>query len=105
MLIQVYIKLKLFIYIWLHWAFVAVLRISLIAVSRALLFIAVCWLLFVVASHYGAQALGEWASAVAAHGSSEDCGTETLVAPGHVESSQPGIESVSPAFGRWILIY
>ena len=41
---------KKFIYFWLHWVFVAARRLSLAAVSRGLLFIAVRRLLIVVAS-------------------------------------------------------
>ena len=40
----------IFIYLWLHWIFVAVCGLSLVIASRGLLFIAVHWLLIVVAS-------------------------------------------------------
>ena len=43
-------KFILFIYFWLHWVFVAVRGLSLVAASRGLLFVAVRRLLIAVAS-------------------------------------------------------
>ena len=42
--------INLFIYFWLHWVFIAVRRLSLVARKRELLFVAVRGLLIVVAS-------------------------------------------------------
>ena len=44
------INLFLLIYFWLNWVFVAACGLSLVAVSRGLLFVAVCRLLVAVAS-------------------------------------------------------
>ena len=63
----------LLIYFWLRWVFVAARRLSLVAESGGLLFIAVRGLLTAVASRCGARALGAWASVVVARGLSS-CG-------------------------------
>ena len=42
--------LENFFFFWLHWVFVAARGLSLVVVSRGLLFIAVCGLLIAVAS-------------------------------------------------------
>ena len=67
----------LLIYFWLRWVFVAARRLSLVAESGGLLFIAVRGLLTAVASRCGARALGAWASVVVARGLSS-CGSWAL---------------------------
>ena len=67
---------KLFIY-WLHWVFIVVRGLSLVAVSGGLHFVALRGLLIAVASHCGTQALGARASVVVARWLSS-CGSQAL---------------------------
>ena len=48
---------KLFIYLWLHWVFRAVCRLSLVAASRGYSLVTVLRLLTVVASHVAEHSL------------------------------------------------
>ena len=76
---------KIYFYFWLLWVSVAAhglslvvaIRLSLVAVSRGLFFVAVRVLLIAVASRCGARALGTWASVVVARGLSS-CGSQAL---------------------------
>ena len=71
-----FIFLKMFVYFWLRWVFVAAWVFSSCG-ERGLLFVAVRSLLVAVASHYRAWALGTWASVVVACGLSS-CGLWAL---------------------------
>ena len=69
LLLLLFFNIYLFIYLWLHWVFVAVLRLSLVVARGGLLFVAVCWLLIAVASLVvehgllarGLSSCGSWA--------------------------------------------
>ena len=119
------VQCVLFICFWLHCVFIAALRLSLVAVSRRLLFIVVFRLLIVVASLVVEHSLlGTRASVVAAHGLSScgvwapgcvgfhSCSTQLqqlwrmgLVAPQHVESSRTRDRTHVTCIGRWILYH
>lgn len=69
---------------WLRWLFVIVHKLSPVVANRRCCLVSVC----------GAQAVGAWASGVAAQGS---------VAPQNVESSRIRNRAHVPYFGRQIL--
>ena len=90
------------IYFWSCWVFISAHRLSLVEVSRDLSWLqrrAHCGGF----SCCGAQALGTWASVVAAHGLSS-CDT-WLRCSRHVESSCTRDRTHIPCIGRWILIH
>ena len=64
-----------FVCFWLHWVFIATPQPSLVVARRRCSLVAVCELLFGF-SHFAEQALGTWASVVAAHELSS-CGGRT----------------------------
>ena len=91
----------LFIYFWLHWVFIALCSISLVAVSRS-------YSCSVGAPHCGGFSCGAWAlglqaselqlvgSVIVAQG---------LVALGHVGSFRTRDQTRVPCIGSWILIH
>ena len=79
-----------FVCFWLHWVFIATPPPSLVVAHRRYSLVVVCELLLGF-SHFAEQALGTWASVVAAHELSS-CGGRTLLPP------RPGIKPVSLAF-------
>ena len=85
-------KRHLFLYFWLHWAFVAACGLSLVAVSRA--YSLVHGLLSVVASLLEDHGLyGTWAQYLWLTG---------LIALPHVEASWARDRTHIPCTGRWI---
>ena len=99
------------IYVWLHWVFVALCGLSLVALH--------CrpWLLIVVAlSCCGAQALGclgfsncctraQWSQLVGSRVRAQKLWRTGLVAPWQVESSRTRDWTCVPCIGRQILIH
>ena len=108
------IKKNKFIYLWLHWVFIAARGLSLVAASRGYSSLqcagfSLRWLLFC-----GARALGAWASVVVAGGLSScglwapeyrlsSCGTQALLLRGMWDLPGRGLQPVSPALaGRFL---
>ena len=89
------IFLWMILYIWLHWAFLAACRLSLVVASRGCLFILV----------FGLLTAG--ASVVVEHGL-KACRLQQLWLTDHVphgmwDLSRLGIEPTSPALASWLL--
>ena len=103
----VVVVLILCIYLWLHWVFVAVYGLSLVAAMGDTLYVVVHATLIAIASlvlKHGFQ--GAWASLVAVHGlQSAGLVVGRLVTLQHEESSWTRGRTPGPFFGRWILYH
>ena len=102
---------SIFLNFWLHWVFVAALRLSPVELKWRGGGATVCCGIW--ASHCSgfsceAQALGTWASVVVAprlYGRGSVVVDVGLAAPGHVESPQTRDQTHVPYLGRQILIH
>ena len=110
-----------FIYIWLHWVFIAAPGLCLVAVSQGYSSLWCTgfslWQLLLfrstgsrcvgfrscgIFSCSGARALGAWASAVVVHGLSS-CGSRAQLLHGMWDLPGPGLEPVSPSLAGGFL--
>ena len=99
--------LKIFIYFWLHWVFVAACGLFSSCIEWGLLFIAVCGLLIAVASlavEHRLQVCGLWQLWLAgSRAQAQQLWCMDLVALQHVESSWTRARICVPCIGRRIL--
>ena len=109
-----YVCIYSFIYLWLHWVFVAALRLSLVAASGGYSSLRCAgfslWWLFLLQSmgsrHAGFSSFGTWAQQLWLAGSraqAQQLWCTGLVVPWHVVSSWTRARTCVPCTGRQIL--